>query len=304
MTAPRPGGVRIGAVVLPEHAWPQAREIWLELEQLGLHHAWSFDHHSWRSLHDKPWYDSLAVLSAVAAVTERIQLGTMVTTPNFRHPVVVAKQVMTIDQLSGGRFVFGIGAGAPGGDARLLGGEALSLAQRADRFAEFVDLSDELLGNRATTYRGAYFSAEEARMVPGCVQQPRVPFAIAAAGPRGMRLAARHGQWWVTIGDAGRPGERPEEEAWQLLARQVARLVEACEKTMRDFSDIRRLVNVSRIVKSPYSSSERFVDIVGRCRELGFTDVVVNHPRPDGVFKGNRPDFLRAASAALSAFES
>ncbi|MEU6588530.1 LLM class flavin-dependent oxidoreductase [Streptomyces sp. NPDC046881] len=304
MRVPRPDGVRIGAVVLPEHTWPQAREIWLELEQLGLHHAWSFDHHSWRSLSDEPWYDSLAVLSAVAAVTERIRLGTMVSTPNFRHPVVVAKQVMTIDELSGGRFVFGMGAGAPGADARLLGGEDLSPTQRADRFAEFVGLSDELLRNRATTYRGAYFSAEEARMVPGCVQRPRVPFAIAAAGPRGMRLAARHGQWWVTIGDAGRPGERPEEEAWQLLARQVARLAETCEKTGREFSDIRRLVNVSRIVKSPYSSPEQFVDLVGRCQEIGFTDVVVNHPRPSGVFSGSRPDFLRAASAALSAFES
>ncbi|WP_328967345.1 LLM class flavin-dependent oxidoreductase [Streptomyces sp. NBC_00239] len=302
MTAPRPDGVRIGAVVLPEHPWPQAREIWRELEQVGLHHAWSFDHHSWRTLHDSPWYDSLSVLSAAAAVTERIGLGTMVSTPNFRHPAVVAKQVMTLDQVSNGRFVFGIGAGAPGGDAGLLGGRDLTPGERADRFAEFVGLSDELLRNRTTTYRGAYFSAVAARMVPGCVQLPRVPFAIAAAGPRGMRLAARHGQWWVTIGDAGRPGERPEEEAWDVLARQVARLEEVCEETGRDFSEIGRLVNVSRIVDFPYSSPERFVDIVGRCQDLGFTDVVVNHPRPNGVFSGNRPDFLRATSAALSAF--
>ncbi|MFD3416352.1 LLM class flavin-dependent oxidoreductase [Streptomyces decoyicus] len=304
MIAPQAGAMRIGAVVLPEYEWPQARKIWVELEELGLHHAWSFDHHSWRTLCDLPWYDPLGMLSAVATVTERIRLGTLVSTPNFRHPAVLAKQVMTIDQLSGGRFVFGAGAGAPGGDARLLGGADLTPAQRADRFTEFVDLSDELLRNRVTTYQGEYFSAEEARMVPGCVQRPRVPFAIAAAGPRGMRLAARHGQWWVTIGDTRKPGDRAEEESWQLLARQLTRLAEACEKTGREFSEIGRLVNVSRVVNSPYSSPERFVDIVGRCRDLGFTDVVVNHPRADGVFSGSRPDFVRAASAALSAFQS
>lgn len=302
MTGAGQGGVRIGAVVLPEHPWPEAREIWRELEDLGLDHAWCFDHHSWRTLRDGPWYDALGVLSAVAAVTGRIRLGTMVSTPNFRHPAVVAKQVMTIDELSAGRFVFGLGAGAPGGDESLLGTEPLPPRRRADRFAEFVDLSDDLLRHRSTTRRGEYFSAVEARMVPGCVQQPRVPFAIAAAGPRGMRLAARHGQWWVTIGDAGRPGEQSEEEAWRVLARQVVSLAEACEETGRPFSDIGRLVNVSRVVNSPYSSPERFVDVVGRCREIGFTDVVMNHPRSDGVFRGNRPSFLRAASSALSAF--
>lgn len=303
MTSPQAGAVRIGAVVLPEYEWPQTRQIWKELEELGLHHAWSFDHHSWRTLSDLPWYDPLGVLSAVATVTERIRLGTLVSTPNFRHPAVLAKQVMTIDQLSGGRFVFGVGAGAPGGDARLLGGADLNPAQRADRFAEFVDLSDELLRNRVTTYQGEYFSTVDARMVPGCVHRPRVPFAVAAAGPRGMGLAARYGQWWVTIGDTRQPGDRSEEESWQLLAQQLARLAEACEKAGRELSDIGRLVNVSRVVNSPYSSPERFVDIVGRCRDLGFTDVVVNHPRADGVFSGSRPDFLRAASAALSTFQ-
>jgi alkanesulfonate monooxygenase SsuD/methylene tetrahydromethanopterin reductase-like flavin-dependent oxidoreductase (luciferase family) len=155
---------------------------------LGIGHAWVFDHHSWRTLRDRTWYDSLTLLTAVAGITDRIRLGTMVTTPNFRHPVVLAKQVMTLDEVSGGRFVFGVGAGAAGPDALLLGGPELSGQDRATRFAEFVELSDLLLRNQVTNYAGQHFTAVDARMIPGCVQRPRVPLAIAASGSRGLAV--------------------------------------------------------------------------------------------------------------------
>ncbi|MGY3684489.1 LLM class flavin-dependent oxidoreductase [Streptomyces sp. TE33382] len=294
------GTPRIGAVVLPEYTWQRTRAIWQSLDRLGLDHAWSFDHHSWRSLRDEPWYDALSTLTAAAAVTDRIRLGTMVASPNFRHPAVLAKHVMTMDEISSGRIVLGIGAGAPGADARLLGTPDLSPSQRADRFAEFVELSDLLLRHPVTTYRGAYFDTVGARMIPGCVQRPRVPFAIAAAGRRGLELAARYGQCWVTIGDARQPGSRTEEESWKLLALQHSRLDEACERVGRAVPDIDRLVNVSRVVESPYASPERFLDVLGRCRELGFTDVVVNYPRTQGIFGGSRDAFETAVDAALA----
>src|SRR5260370_53694 len=71
----------------------------------------------------------------------------------------------------------------------------------AVRLAELVDLIDRLLREPEVTFEGAFYSADEARTYPGCVQQPRIPFAIAAAGPRGMQLAATYAQTWVTIGD-------------------------------------------------------------------------------------------------------
>ncbi|WP_216651215.1 LLM class flavin-dependent oxidoreductase [Actinomadura litoris] len=296
MSARRP---RIGAVVLPEYGWAETRRIWTGLEEMGLDHAWTFDHHSWRTLRERPWYDAVATLSAVAAVTGRMRLGTLVSSPNFRHPAVLAKQVMTLDEVSGGRFVLGLGAGASGADAALLGRAAASPRERADRFAEFVELSDMLLREPSATYRGAHFAAVDARMVPGCVQRPRVPFAIAAAGPRGLLLAARHADLWVTIGDPGRPGGQAEEEAWRLLRRQLTSLEGACERAGRDPASLGRLVNVSRVVDAPYASPERFAEVVGRCRDLGFTDVVVNHPRSEGVFAGDRTDFERAVLALV-----
>jgi alkanesulfonate monooxygenase SsuD/methylene tetrahydromethanopterin reductase-like flavin-dependent oxidoreductase (luciferase family) len=294
--------VRLGAVVLPEYPWPETRRIWTGLEQLGLDHGWTFDHHSWRTLRDRPWYDAVATLSAVAGSTSRMRLGTLVSTPNFRHPAVLAKQVMTIDEVSGGRFVLGVGAGAPGPDALVLGAAELSGRERAGRFAEFVELSDLLLRNRRTTYTGRHFTAVDAHMVPGCAQFPRVPFAVAAAGPLAMSVAARYADIWVTIGGTRTPGTQPERESWQLLEKQLRGLLDACERHGRDPGEVGRLVNVSRIVTEPYSSDNRFVDIVGRCRELGFTDVVVNYPRTEGVFAGTEAAFESSVLAASEVF--
>ncbi|MEV0730599.1 LLM class flavin-dependent oxidoreductase [Polymorphospora sp. NPDC050346] len=287
--------------MLPEHNWPYTRRAWCSVEEWGLHHAWTFDHFSWRSLRGKPWYDSLTTLTAIAAVTERIRLGTLVASPNIRHPVPTAKQVMTLDEISGGRLVLGIGAGATDGtDARVMG--SVAGVRRSDRFEEFVTLTDLLLRNPRTTFHGACYEAVEADMVPGCVQRPRVPFALAASGPRGFRLAARFAETWVTIGDAARPGARSEADGWGVLTRQIEQLTDACEQAGRDPDNIGKLVNVSRLVPDPYASVERFIDLVGRCHELGFTDVVVNHPRPSGVFQGDPAMFEQAVRQTLAVF--
>lgn len=290
---------RLGVVVLPEYSWARTRDVWQAAEEMGFEHGWTFDHLSWRSLRGRPWFDSLTSLTAVAAVTSRLRLGTLVASPNFRHPVPTAQQVMTLDEISGGRFVFGIGAGAAGTDEAAVGAPAP--VRRAGRFEEFVVLSDLLLRQRRTSFHGRHYDVVEADMVPGCVQRPRVPFAIAAGGPRGMRLAARYAQTWVTIGDAQRPGERPERDTWEILADQVRRLDDACAAEGRSPGDLGRLVNVSRLVAEPYSSPQRLGEVVDRCATLGFTDVVVNHPRESGVFAGDEDGFRVAVSEVLQA---
>jgi len=287
---------RVGVVVLPEHRWPEAGRIWRRVEELGVDHAWTFDHLSWRSVGDRPWFDPMTTLAAAATTTTRMALGTLVTSPNLRHPVTTATQAMTIDHVSGGRFVLGIGAGAAGADSTALGRPELSPTDRAARFEEFVVLADRALRQPTTTFRGRFYAAVQARMVPGCVQRPRVPFAIAASGPRGMRLAAAYADTWVTIGDARAPGSQPEVAAFDTVRRQLDRLVEACAETGRDAADLGRLVNLSRLVPDPYASAERFADLVGRCAELGFTDVVVTYPRREGVVAGERTGFEQAVS--------
>ena len=92
-----------------------------------------------------PWFGAVPTLTAAAAVTTRMRLGTLVTSPNFRHPVTLAKDLMTLDDVSQGRVTLGIGAGGSGFDATALGQEAWSPRERADRFGEFVALLDQLL---------------------------------------------------------------------------------------------------------------------------------------------------------------
>ncbi|MFD0856850.1 LLM class flavin-dependent oxidoreductase, partial [Actinomadura adrarensis] len=114
--------MRHGVMILPEHRWPQARDVWTRAERMGFEHAWTYDHLMWRWFKDRPWFATIPTLTAVAAVTSRIRLGMLVASPNFRHPVNLAKELMTLDDISDGRLVCGVGAGADGFDARIRGG--------------------------------------------------------------------------------------------------------------------------------------------------------------------------------------
>jgi hypothetical protein len=81
--------VQVGVVILPEHRWADARAIWRRAEELGFGHAWTYDHLAWRSLRDAPWFGAVPTLTAAALASQRIRLGTLVASPNFRHPVWV-----------------------------------------------------------------------------------------------------------------------------------------------------------------------------------------------------------------------
>ena len=194
--------LRIGVVILPDLSWEQSRARWKEAEQRGFHTAWTYDHLSWRTLRDGPWLGAVPLLAAAAECTTTLRLGTLVTSPNFRHPALLAKDVMTIDQISGGRFELGIGAGGPGWDATALGGPAPTFPERAARFEDFTAALDVMLREPSGTYSGDMFQAPEYRTLPGCVQRPRVPFTVAAFGPRALAVAAEHGECWVTFGPA------------------------------------------------------------------------------------------------------
>jgi alkanesulfonate monooxygenase SsuD/methylene tetrahydromethanopterin reductase-like flavin-dependent oxidoreductase (luciferase family) len=278
--------MRIGVIVLPEHPWRRARQVWRRVEELGFAHAWTYDHLTWRTFRDEPWYGAVPTLTAAAGVTERIRLGTLVASPNFRHPVPFATELVTLDDVSGGRLLLGIGAGGSGYDAEMLGHPPWSPAERADRFGEFVTVLDRLLVEQRLTYRGRYYSAEEARAVPGCVQQPRVPFYVAGSGPRGMRLAARLGQGWVSLAEPARIGAL------------VARFEAACVQVGRDPAEPARLVQSDSHEQRPLASIEAFRDAVGRYRELGFTDLVVHYPRADAPFRAE-PAVLEQVAAEL-----
>lgn len=279
--------MRLSTCILPIATGPAAtKEAWQRAELLGFHAAYTYDHLNWEEpFLNGPWGDAWPTLATAAAVTSTIRLGTLVSTPNFHHPVTLAKKVLTLDGLSDGRVTLGLGAGTDEGDSRILGGDPLTPGRRADRFAELVEHLDVLLTHDVSTLSGEWYSAVEARMLPRCVQRPRVPFAIAGGGPRGMRLAAQHGQAWVTTGDdkIGRGGTVDQTRA--ALATQVARLDAACADVGRDPATLEKILLTGFTVDDVHSAAEAFLETAAAHAGLGITEIVIHAPIPGTRFE-------------------
>jgi alkanesulfonate monooxygenase SsuD/methylene tetrahydromethanopterin reductase-like flavin-dependent oxidoreductase (luciferase family) len=280
--------VRVGVVILPEQRWEVAGPMWRRAEELGFDHVWTYDHLAWRSLRDSPWFAAIPTLTAAATVTTTIRLGTLVASPNFRHPVPFAREVITLDDVASGRLTLGLGAGGTGWDATILGQQEWSATERSDRFGEFVTLLDLLLRHPETSYTGRYYTAREARTYPGCVQQPRVPFAIAATGRRGMQLAAEQAAIWVTYGDVSHRGPPlPAADGADVVRRQIARLEEACAAVGRDPASIDRLVLTGTNLDGGLTSPASFRETRQAYQEAGVTDLVVHWPRSSDPYAGD-----------------
>ena len=205
------------------------------------------------------------------------------------------KDVMTIDRISDGRVELGLGAGGTGFDADVLGAERLSPAHRADRFEEFVSALDQLLREPVTTYRGRWFSAVESRTLPGCVQQPRVPFTIAAAGPRALGVAARFGSTWVTFGPM--TGGDTADDWFEGLRLQTERLNAVCRDHDRAPESLRRMALLGLEQGWATHSVSALSETIDRLEALGFTDVAVHCPRP---WDDERPGVPQAVFDAIS----
>ncbi|GAA1358882.1 LLM class flavin-dependent oxidoreductase [Streptomyces beijiangensis] len=299
--------MRLSTVILPVRRWQEGgRDQWLRAENLGFHTAYTYDHLSWRTFRDTTWFGAVPTLTAAAAVTSRLRLGTLVTSPNFRHPVTLAKDLITLDDVSGGRITLGIGAGGNGFDATTLGQEPWTPRERADHFAEFVPLLDRLLSEDSVTHEGTHYSAVEARNIPGCVQRPRLPFAVAATGPRGLKLAARHGQAWVTTGDpklfeAGTP-----EQSVEAIGGQITKLGAACEAIGRDVAELDKILLTGFTPEfapdrgRPLDSLDAFVDFAGRHFALGITEIVIHAPIAGSDFAADEKVFEQIATEGLA----
>ena len=246
--------------------------------------AGRYDHLAWRDLKDEPWFGTLPTLIAAATATSTLRLGTWVTSPNYRHPVTPAKDLMTLDDISGGRLIAAIGAGGTGWDATVLGQPPLTPRQRVARLDEFVTLIDLLLTQPDTSWHGEYFHAARARMIPAG-SRARIQLVVAANGPKTIAIAAgrptagpppvrsRRTSAWTSGG--------PRSPPWPGSSRTPARRPGATRRQLR------RYLNLDSAPVLSVSSLDAFTDAAGRAAELGFTDVVVHWPRPAGVYAGD-----------------
>ncbi len=291
--------MRFGLTILPEHRWAKAAPMWRRAEELGFDHAWTYDHLTWGGLPDSPWYGTTPTLTAAAMVTSTIRLGTFVTSPNYRHPVTFMRDLLALDDISGGRMIIGIGAGGDI-DNTILGGPPLTPKERVDRLEEFTGLLDRLLTQDPVSHAGRYFSAVEARTLPGPVQQPRIPFVMAANAPRSMRLAVEYGAGWLTTG----PKVETMVQWWSALIELSGRLDEGLAEAGRDSATFERHVNLDSSPQFALSGPGIFEEMVGRAEELGFTDVITHHPRPEGPYAGDVGVLDQVAAHVMPRFQS
>jgi alkanesulfonate monooxygenase SsuD/methylene tetrahydromethanopterin reductase-like flavin-dependent oxidoreductase (luciferase family) len=197
--------------------------------------------------------------------------------------------------MSDGRLIVGVGAGGTGGDATVLGLDAWTTNERVDRFEEFVGLLDELLREPLTTRSGVYYGANNARMLPGTVQQPRPPIYVAATGRRGMKVAAQFAQGWVTTGSINDDTISCEEN----VRRQLKRLDDIFTQHGRDVGDVATVLLDGFTNETPLASLDAFVDWAGRFRALGVTELVLHWPEPDSPFDFKRSTFEEIALEGL-----
>jgi len=280
--------MKVGVVILPDQRWSEARDHWRESEELGFAHAWTYDHLTWRDLRDGPWFGAVPTLAAAALSTSTIRLGALVASPNFRHPVTFAKELMSLDDISSGRITLGIGAGGSGWDANALGQEPWAPNERAARFAEFVQQLDRLLTEPVIdSLSGEFYSARDARTIPGCVQKPRLPFAIAASGVRGISVAVQFGQAWVTYGDPKSAAESGELAALVAAKAQIAKVRDECGRQGHDFYSLSKIYLAGSTREPWLKSVSDFLRLSEKYEELGFTDIVLHRPRQSEPYKAD-----------------
>jgi alkanesulfonate monooxygenase SsuD/methylene tetrahydromethanopterin reductase-like flavin-dependent oxidoreductase (luciferase family) len=285
--------VRVSLVILPSDRWREARRQWEWADGAGFATGWTYDHVRWGGMPDGPWHAAVPVLAAAAVVTARLRLGTLVATPNFRQPVTLARDAVALDDLSGGRLDLGLGPGSEGPDARALGQEPWSPAERMARFEDFLEVLRPIVRGTAatrTTVHTTYYDAVEAPSTPGTVQDP-LPLTIAAGGRKGLRLAALHGQQWVTIGPGA--GPRQPEDILAAARTQLRQLEDWCRQ-------VDRPAPAKVILWTPtepvLDSSEQFEDLAGPYAELGFDEFVLHHPDQTGPYRGSLRAFEEIAA--------
>ena len=292
--------MRIGLVILPSDRWAEARRQWEWADRTGFSTAWTYDHIRWGGMPDGPWHAAVPVLAAAGAVTTRVRIGTLVATPNFRHPVTLAREALALDDVSGGRLDLGLGPGSEGPDATALGQDPWSPAERLERFERFLHVLQPIVDGEPdarTSRQTAHYTADEAPSTPGALQRP-LPLTIAAGGAKGMRLVALYGRNWVTIGPTGR-GPCTPAAVLDAVRRQLPLLDQACGAVDRDPASVGKIL-LWTPTEPVLESLDQFDELVAPYAALGFDQFVLHHPAQTGPYGGDVRTFERIAERAAT----
>jgi F420-dependent oxidoreductase-like protein len=223
-----PHALHFGAT-LPQikRTWQESRAVVVELDALGFDSAWVCDHVYGVPNPRLPILEAWSLLAAAAAVTERIELGTLVTPPFFRNPAMLAKQVATIDQIAGGRVIMGLGAGWFQPEFEAYGNPFPSLGARMRALEETIEVMKAMWTEEQASFEGEHFRVKDAFCEPKPPRTP--PILIGGTGEKVlMGLVARHADIWNNMAIAQ-----------GMLGQKVEALRRRCDELGRDFETVR-----------------------------------------------------------------
>jgi len=208
------------------------------VEDLGLDAVFVNDHYMKRSRNNIQ--DAFLMLTAMALKTKRIKIGTAVTPIPFRSAPQTAKVVSTLDNISKGRFVFGVGAGWNQAEFEGYGVEFLPARERVSKTIEGINLMKRMWTEDAVTFQGRYYHIKDAVLLPKTFQKPHPPILIGSRSPRMCRFAARAGDGWI-------PGHLSSESYKDIMDE----IVDKAEKRGRRRNDL-TFVHFTRILTGPH----------------------------------------------------
>lgn len=232
-------------------------------EEAGFESAWVFDHFT-PLYGDRrgPCLEASTLLAALAATTSRIRLGALVTGVTYRHPSVLAAEVVTVDHVSGGRVNLGIGAAWHEAEHRRLGIRFPGIGERARRLEEAIEVVRRLWTEDPADFDGRHYQLRDGWYRPLPVQRPHPPIWVGAGGERlTLPIAGRQADAWHAFG-------RPE-----VLARQWEVVCRAAEEAGRDPARIARSTSLS--LSEPWDEVRHLVDALAA---VGVSHLIASWP--------------------------
>ncbi len=276
--------MRFGIKTAPMNTtWDDMLAVWKEADRIELFEtAWNFDHFEpIFSDRSGPCLEGWTMLAAMAGHTSRIRLGCQVSGMPYRHPSVLANMAATVDIVSGGRLIVGLGAGWNQDESDALGIRLPPMKERFEQFAEGVEIIVRLLSDSVTDFDGKHFRLRGARCEPKPIQRPHPPIAIGGTGEKKtLRLVAQYAQHWNAL---------TRDQAEWLHKKDV--LLQHCADVGRDPSTIECSVNLRY---NPETGPAALADDAARWADAGADIGIVMFTTP------HSPEPLATIAEALA----
>jgi len=292
------GSPRFGVQIVPQHTtYADILQTCREVDELGFDTAFLFDHFiPISSDTNGPCFEGWTLLSALAAQTKKVKLGLLVTGNTYRNPAIVEKMAATVDHVSNGRLILGLGAAWFELEHTAYGIPFYTPGERAKRLGEAVEVIKMLFTQQKSTFNGNYYQLKDAPFEPKPVQKPYPPLLIGGVGPKRIQpLAARHADIWHFFP----PSEDPQD-----AKRMIQNFDQICQKVGRDPSKVEK--SLSLRPSQLAGSAEEVRDRIKALMDSGVRHFILSLSAPydSALLRRFAKDIIPAFQSAASATHS